>query len=187
MKSPALPLMAATWLGMASVCAVAAEPGYLQLKEEVEAEWKGRAKLLELEIETAAPVPMDGKAGAFGYGALTDGANNVLVLTSHLPIDDSKHEQAPSGFHTHVLDLKAPTPDCAGASFEVDLPSSAKNAGFDANYSWSIKGNKIEVDKVPAADLGDAGVENIVSFTIKPILDAQQQPTHLCVTVVDKI
>ena len=89
--------------------------------------------------------------------------------------------------HTHVLDLKAPTPDCAGASFEVDLPSSAKNTGFDANYPWSIKGNKIEVDKVPAADLGDAGVENIVSFTIKPILDAQQQPTHLCVTVVDKI
>jgi hypothetical protein len=186
MKAPLSFLIAATLLGAHSVCAVAAEANYLQMKE-VEAEWEGRTKVLELEIETAASVPMDGKSGAFGYGALTDGVNNVLVLTSHLPIDDSTHEQAPSGFHTHVLDLKAPTADCSGANFEVDLPSSAKNTAFDANYPWSIKGNKIAVEKVPVADLGDAGVETIVTFTIKPILDAQQKPTHLCVTVVDKI
>lgn len=187
MKSTALPLIAATWLGMTSICAVAAEPSYLQLKEAVEAGRKGLAKVLALEIETASPIPINGKAGAFGYGALTDGPNNVLVLSTHLPINDSKYEQAPSGFHTHVLNLKAPTPNCAGASFEVDLPSSTKNTGFDANYPWSIKGSKIKVEKIPTADLGDAGVENIVSFTIKPILDIQQQPTHLCVTIVDKI
>ncbi len=186
MQTPLLSFMGAALLGMFSAAAVAADPAYLQLKD-VEAEWKGRAKTLELEFETSGPVPMDGKAGAFGFGALTDGINNVLVLTSHLPIDDSTHEQASSGFHTHVLDLKPPTSACAAANFEVDLENSGKNTAFDANYPWSINGNKIEVEKVPTADLGDAGVETLVSFTIKPILDAQQKPTNLCVTVVDKI
>jgi hypothetical protein len=111
----------------------------------------------------------------------------VLVLTTHLPIDDSSHEQTPSGFHTHVLDLKAPSAGCAGANFEVDLENSTRNKAFDANYAWSIKANKIEIENVPAADLGDAGVESLVSFTIKPILDAQQKPQHLCVSVVDQI
>ncbi len=40
--------------------------------------------------------------------------------------------------------------------------------------------------KVPVADLGDAGVESIVSFTLKPILDANNKPTHLCVKVTDQ-
>lgn len=186
MKTPISSFMIAAILGLSSFSLMAAAPEFLRLKD-VGAEWEGKTKLLHVEIETAAAVPMDGNAGAFGYGALTDGTNNVLVLTTHLPIDDSSHEQAPSGFHTHVLDLKPPTPACPGASFEVDLVNSAKNPAFDANYAWSIKGNEVEVKKVPTTDLGDAGVENIVSFTIKPILDAEQKPTNLCITVVDKI
>jgi hypothetical protein len=51
-----------------------------------------------LEVETNVAIPMDGKSGAFGFGALTDGTNNVLVLTTHLLIDDSSHEHATSGF-----------------------------------------------------------------------------------------
>ncbi|MFM8445560.1 MAG: hypothetical protein ACKN9W_19750 [Methylococcus sp.] len=179
-------LIASLVLGLSTGGALAEGTDHLKFKD-VEAEWKHRAKQLEIELETQAPVPMDGKAGAFGYGALTDGANNVLVLTTHLPIDDSSHEQLPSGFHTHVLDLQPPTPACAGASFEVDLPGSSRNAAFDAKYAWLIQGAKVELKGAPAADLGDAGVESRVSFTIKPILDAQQKPVHLCVTVVDQI
>lgn len=186
MKTQTARFMVAAILNMSSFSLMAAAPDFLRMKD-VEIEWQGQSKVLEVEIETAAAVPMDGSAGAFGYGALTDGTNNVLVLTTHLPIDDSSYEQSPSGFHTHVLDLKAPTPACPGASFEVDLVNSANNSAFDANYAWSIKGKEVKVKKVPASDLGDAGVENIVSFTIKPILDAQQKPTNLCVTVVEKI
>jgi len=166
--------------------ATAAGTDYLKIKS-AEVEWKGRGKSIGLEIETNAAIPMDGKSGAFGFGALTDGANNVLVLTTHLPIDDSSHEETPSGFHTHVLDLKAPGSACAGANFEVDLEGSSKNSAFDASYAWSIKGSKVDVEKVPSANLGDAGVESLVSFTIKPILDAQQQPSNLCITVIDQI
>lgn len=165
----------------------AEHPGYLVIKEsEVEVESKGSNKTLDLEIETQAAIPVDGKSGAFGYGALTDGGNNILVLVTHLPIDDSSYEQAESGFHAHVLDLKAPGTTCPGANFEVDLDNSGKNKAFDADYKWKVEGKKISAEKVPVADLGDAGVESIVAFTLKPILGANQKPTNLCVTVTDQ-
>jgi len=47
---------------------------------------------------------MGGKSGAFGYGALTDGGNNLLVAVTHLPIDDSSYEKTLSDIHTHALD-----------------------------------------------------------------------------------
>jgi hypothetical protein len=180
MKKQSLNVICMTVLGISGSSAIAAGTDHLKIKS-AEAEWEG------LEVETNVAIPIDGKSGAFSFGALTDGTNNVLVLTTHLPIDDSRHEQAPSGFHTHVLDLKAPGSAFAGANFEVDLEGSAKNSAFDANYVWSIKGNKVEVEKVPASNLGDAGVESVVSFTIQPILDAQKNPTNLCVTVIDQI
>lgn len=178
----ALGLLAATTTTYA-----AQKPGYLLIKEtEVGVESKNGRKSLELEIETQAPIPVDGKSGAFGYAALTDGGNNLLVLVTHLPIDDSSYEHSESGFHAHVLDLKDPGDACAGANFEVDLVNSGKNKAFDADYKWKAKGDKISVEEVPVADLGDAGVESIVSFTLKPILDASQKPSHLCVTVTDQ-
>lgn len=163
-------------------------PDHLGLKNaEVEWEAKEGRKTVSIELRTPAPIPMDGTSGAFGYAALTDQGNNLLVLVTHLPIDDSSYERAPSGFHTHVLDLTAPTEACPGATFEVDLDSSKKNQAFDANYRWSVEGAKIEIEDVPVADLGDAGVENIVSFTLKPVPGVDGKPTNLCVTVVEKL
>lgn len=172
--------------GLSSAYAETKTP-YLSIKNsEVEVKSSAGQKTLELEIKTQATIPMDGKSGAFGYAALTDGGNNVLVAVTHLPIDDSSHEKNPSGFHTHVLDLMAPTKACEGASFEVDLANSAKNKAFDADYAWEVKGNELEIKNVPVADLGDAGMETIAAFTLKPILDAKGKPSNLCVSVVDK-
>ncbi len=160
---------------------------YLQLKSvETEVKADANKKVLELEIKTRGNIPMDGQSGAFGYAALSDGGNNLLVAVTHLPIDDSSYEKVPSGFHTHVLDLKSPSDACVGANFEVDLDNSGKNTAFDADYAWSVKKNTLEVKNVPVADLGDAGVENVVSFTLKPVLDAAGKPTNLCVHVVDQ-
>jgi hypothetical protein len=140
--------------GTACVCQ-AAQPDYLSITEtEVEVENKNSANMLALEIETKANIPMDGKSGAFGYAALTDGGNNLLVLVTHLPIDDSSHEKPVSGFHTHVLDLKQPTAACKGANFEVDLENSGKNKAFDADYKYQIKGSEIKIENVPVAGFG---------------------------------
>lgn len=160
---------------------------YLQIKEtEVEVKAEGGKKTLELEIETKGNIPMDGKSGAFGYAALSDGGNNLLVVVTHLPIDDSSYEKAPSGFHTHVLDLKEPTQACSGANFEVDLENSGKNKAFDADYAWTVKKDKLKVKDVPVSDLGDAGVEAVVSFTLKPVLNKQGKPSNLCVHVANQ-
>lgn len=174
-------------LGSVGVCQAAEPAEYLSIKEtEVAVESKGAVKMLDLEIKTAANIPVDGKSGAFGYAALSDDGNNLLILVSHLPIDDSSRENPKSGFHTHVLDLKEPTAACKGANFEVDLQNSAKNKAFDADYKYQIKGNEISIDDVPVSDLGDAGVEAVVAFTLKPVLDAYQKASNLCVYVVDQ-
>lgn len=173
--------------GVSNGVYAANQADYLQLKSvETEVEADATKKTLELEIKTRGNIPMDGKSGAFGYGALTDGGNNVLVAVTHLPIDDSSYEEVPSGFHTHVLDLMKPTVACTGANFEVDLANSGKNKAFDADYAWEVKKNKLKVKNVPVTDLGDAGVEVVVSFTLKPILDNNKKPTNLCVYVIDK-
>jgi hypothetical protein len=180
-------LAAATGLFLASGATIAETEGYLSIwSSSVKVVGKGDKKTLSMDIQTAKPIPVDGKSGAWGYAALTDNTNNVLVVVTHLPIDDSSHEDPTSGFHTHVLDLKEPTAACAGANLEVDLVNSGKNAAFDADYQWKVNGSRISVENVPIKDLGDAGVDSIVSFTLKPILDAQQKPTNLCVTVADK-
>lgn len=172
---------------LASTPALAGED-YLRVKE-AEVEWKGTAaaKTVSVEVKAAASVPMDGKAGAFGYALLSDSGNNVLVIVTHLPIDDSSYETVPSGFHTHVLDLKAPGTACPGASFEVDLPASKANARFDADYRWQVEGSEVEVENIPAGDLGDAGIETVASFKLKPVVGADGKPTNLCVSVIDQI
>ncbi len=174
-------------LTLANGSALAETSGYLSINDvKSEVEGKSSNKTLEVEIKTKGAIPVDGKSGAFGYAILTDNSNNVLVLVTHLPIDDSSYEHPTSGFHTHVLDLKEPTDACKSANFEVDLVNSAKNSAFDANYQWKVKGKEISVEKVPVTDLGDSGVEAVVSFTLQPVLDASKKPTNLCITVVDK-
>ncbi|MGR8941852.1 MAG: hypothetical protein ACU83P_09725 [Gammaproteobacteria bacterium] len=180
-------LAAAIGLCLTSASAMSETAGYLSIsRTEVKVKGKGDAKTLAMEVQAAEPIPVDGKSGAFGYAALSDDANNLLVLVTHLPIDDSSYENQESGFHAHVLDLKAPTEACKGANFEVDLENSGKNAAFDADYKWAVDNNRISVQNVPVKDLGNAGVETIVSFTLKPVLDANKKPTNLCITVADK-
>ncbi|MGR8952960.1 MAG: hypothetical protein ACU83V_11175 [Gammaproteobacteria bacterium] len=180
-------LAAAIGLCLTSASAMSETAGYLSIsRTEVKVKGKGDAKTLAMEVQAAEPIPVDGKSGAFGYAALSDDANNLLVLVTHLPIDDSSYENQESGFHAHVLDLKAPTEACKGANFEVDLENSGKNAAFDADYKWAVDNNRISVQNVPVKDLGNAGVETIVSFTLKPVLDANKKPANLCITVADK-
>lgn len=192
MRTSAIGLVCAMLLGLIETTASAAEHDYLKFKEfEIETKWKdkdkARGKQLELELETGATIPMDGKSGAFGYGALSNGLARVLILATHLPITDSKQPASPSGFHTHVLDLKPPSAACVGATYEIDLEKSRSNSGFDTGFEWSIKGSKVELEKVPAGEIGDSGIESLISFVLKPVLDAQQKPTNLCISVVEQI
>lgn len=153
---------------------------------------------IRVTIETAAAIPTDGASGAFGYAVLTESGNgaelsldNVLVLVTHVGLDDSDFEDPISGFHTHVLDLMAPSTACAGvnADVEVDLVGSGGNAGFDLNTNWKVIGNVAKIGPAPIRFLntnpfGAPGVEAVASFTVTPVLDPD---LHLCVFLVDAI
>jgi len=152
--------------------------GHVVLEEsEVEVE---NGATLEVEIEVRAEIPKD-ESSAFGYAALTDGGNKVLVLVTHVPaFDDSDFDDEEGGFHTHVLNLIDPTDDCPGASFEIDLGAAITDPG----YENEVDDNEVEIKDVPTADLGDAGVELIAAFTASVPSFTNGDPDNVCVTVI---
>jgi len=146
---------------------------------------------LKADITAQISIPLDGSAGAFGYAVLTDGGSgaldNVLVLVTHLGIDDSEHEDPVSGFHTHVLDLMAPSNKCKKHTLEVDLGGSVANSAFDPDYHFNISGNDINLRNIPTADLGDPSeVIGVASFTVTPVFKGGNL-SNLCIDVIQLV
>jgi len=149
-------------------------------KSEVEVK---NGDTLDVKIKVSAVIPKD-ELSAFGYAALTDGGNKVLVLVTHVPaFDDSAFDNKKGGFHTHVLDLIAITGACTGASFEIDLGGTITDPGYINN----VHGVIATIQNVPIADLGDAGVETIAAFTASAVFSAGPTLTNVCVTVITTI
>jgi len=178
---------------MSMVFTPAFATGHLTLKDGTSATIQQKGNNIELaaSFKTITAIPTDGDSGAFGYAVLTDGGSgpldNVVVLVTHLPIDDSTHEELPSGLHTHVLDLMTPSESCTGHSLEVDLAGSVANSAFDADYTWNIKDNTAKIKKVPVGDLGNPdNVALIAAFTVTPVF-AGDNLTNLCVDVTSTI
>ena len=156
--------------------------GHVVLDEsEVEVE---DGATLDVKIKVTAKIPKD-ESSAFGYAALTDGGNKVLVLVTHVPaFDDSAFDDKKGGFHTHVLDLKAAAggPCPAGFQFEVDFTV----APTDPGYKNSVGSKTVKIKNVPIGDLGDAGVETIAGF-VASIVGPVGTPTNVCVKVITTI
>lgn len=166
--------------GIGAVGAVNGPSSYLDISWTKSTVWS--LKFLEAQTAVKGPIPENGiYPQAFGYAWLTKDLNNVLVVVTHKGIDDSNYEDPVSGFHTHVLDLQSPDSSCSAHNLEVDLVGSAGNTAFDPNYDYFVKDRQVRVKNVPTGDLGDAGIEGIVSFTVTPVENA----THLCVDVAD--
>ena len=112
--------------------------------------------LLKAKISTDGAIPKDGSVGAFGYGLLTDGTNNVLALTSHLCASDSPKQKNASNrlcsdpvgisilvddfsvhdganFHAHVLDLKPAQTNCT-TTYEDEAPE--LEVDFESTVEW---------------------------------------------------
>jgi len=179
--------------------------GHLTIDEWKAKTYKKDPSKLRIELETDAPIPVDGSAGAFGYGFITNGFNNVLALTTHQCASDSlvqgsagtncpvtyflgnvnpPEEHNDATFHAHVLDLKNPTSACDDYDAEVDVASTI-NTGNNVSPNWEVEvnNNQIEVSKVPISDLGDGTVEAAVAFIIVPVVDGNNQITNLCLDV----
>jgi hypothetical protein len=156
---------------------------------EIKSNAKGTNDRIKVHIEVGADIPLDGTSGAFGFGVFTGGVtDNVLVLATHLPIDDSNHEDPTSGFHTHVLDVIATTDACTnGFTHEVDLASSGMNKGFDLDADWEIDGDTAWIGFTPTKRLNSStSVDFVAAFTITPVFDGPTL-TNLCLTVTSAV
>lgn len=153
---------------------------------EVRRWWDGNqiVSLMDSKVKVRGDIPLDGMSGNVGYAWTTADLNNVLVLISHLPIDESSYEMPGPGFYTYVLDMKAASQSCAGYDLEVDIPNSLANSAFGTDYDWSVDGRRLKVSNVPTADLGDTGVEDIVAIRLTSVL-SEEVVTNLCVDVIE--
>ena len=162
--------------------------GHLLIVGDPVVESKTNAKAtndrIKVHIDVGADIPLDGSGGAFGYGIFTGGgSDNVLVLATHLGIDDSDHEDPTSGFHTHVLDVIGTTESCDDFDFEVDLVSSGMNKGFDLDADWEIEGDTAWIGFTPTKRLnGVTAVDDVLAFKIIPVFDGPTL-TNLCLDV----
>lgn len=153
---------------------------------EVRRWWNGEqiVSLMDSKVKVRGEIPLDGMSGNVGYAWQTDGHNNVLVLISHLPFDESSYQMPGPGYYTYVLDMKEPSPRCAQYDLEVDIPGSKANPAFDKDYEWSVDGKRLKVSGVPTADLGDEGVDSIVAIRLVSVL-SEEVVTNVCVDVVE--
>jgi len=143
-----------------SVTAEDDKPDYLKIKDtSVTYLADEDGTFLKAEIKTEGKIK---ETGAYGYGLLTDGGNNVLALTTHMCASDSPYQgNAPDkkcpnpiglldedftrdndgkDFHAHVLDLMPYTSACKTATglpngFEVDVANSINTNGGVAGVS----------------------------------------------------
>jgi len=88
---------------LSMIMAPAFASGHLTITDN-DAETTGNVS--KVRITTAANIPQDGSAGAFGYGAI--GTNAILVVTTHGgvgPDSEAQNGQSDPVMHTHVVTL----------------------------------------------------------------------------------
>jgi hypothetical protein len=157
---------------------------------------------IKVHIDVAENIPLDGNS-LFGYAIMTDKtplnnsdedlvADNVHVLVTHLPIDDTAADEDDTGLHTHVLDLTGASSNCAGvgAGFEVDVASSIANKGFDLESNWEVDGTTAWIGYVPEKRVNSSDVDVVVAFEVLPLPPSATtigELTNLCVKVHDAV
>ena len=163
-------LTAVLAVSMVATPALATHAAYLDLTK---GEVKDDGTSVKFEVTVAGDLEDAANDGAlFGFVALTGDFQDMLALTTHIPIDDNgADDDGPSGFHTHIVDVIG---NCADG-----LKVSA--SGFSpAQDSVEVKGNSIEANGVDSTLTGEFS-GTIASFTI------HLEGSDVCVVVDDAI
>lgn len=163
--------------------------------DEAQVSFPHRNNEMVAVMETEGFIPKDGSGGAFGYGVLTDG-NAIVVTTTHAGVLDSQTQRSANDpkFHNHFVQLKAnmdnecdPNAALSGARLEVDRltfesPGRVVINGPVAtlrNIPETFEGTNALDGSAMSITRGD-GVDNVVSFTLKPVFDGGNLE-HVCV------
>ncbi len=125
----------------------------------------------EVEIETAADIPTDGSAGAFGYGVV--GTSGILVATTHGGVGPDHPDQAGQGdpvMHTHVVTL-GPNAGCPDNLAVASITS--------PSFEIEIDDDELEIEDVPTSAAGTL-TGPFASFTLS-VLGPADNPDAVCV------
>jgi len=125
----------------------------------------------EVEIETAADIPTDGGAGAFGYGVV--GSAGILVATTHSGVGPDHPDQDNIDdpvMHTHVVTLGE----------NLDCPDDlAVTSITSPSFPIEIDDDELEIDDVPTSAAGTL-TGPFASFNLS-ILGPADDPDAVCV------
>ena len=125
----------------------------------------------EVEIETAADIPTDGTAAAFGYGVI--GSTGILVATTHGgvgPDHPDQLTQADPVFHTHVVTL-GPNGGCPDNLAVATI--------VDPSFPIEVDDDELEIEDVPTSAAGTL-TGPFASFNLS-VLGDPASPTAVCV------
>ena len=127
--------------------------------------------LWEVEIKTAADIPTDGSADAFGYGVIS--SLGVLVATTHGGVGPDHPDQQGQGdpvMHTHVITLggNAGCPDNLAVA-TITSPS----------FDIEVDDDELEIEDVPTSAAGTL-TGPFASFNLS-VLGPLNNPDAVCV------
>jgi azurin len=142
-------------------------------------------------LKTHGHIPTNGDGGAFGYGVLTtEGLNAVVVSTTHAGVQDSEEQTDANDpvWHNHFVTLGENSENC-GKDLQVE------SITFESPGQVNIENSNADLTKIPSSFSGTDAlskddltiepgttVEDVVSFTLSPQFNDDDELEAVCVT-----
>ena len=156
-------------------------------------------QLMNVQISTIGEIPAasDGEDGdesrtGFGYGILSTGPSNMIVVATDLGLEKEETTAEPglatdieetvgdieenvvrsNGLELHFVEM---TPmvsqQCIGkGDYEVKINSTEQNPRFNPGYSLQVEDGSITIENIKSTDLG-SDIDSVVSFSVVPVYD----------------
>ena len=172
---------------------------YLQIASATVTNQTG-GQLMNAQISTLGEIPadFDGEDGdesrtGFGYGILSTGPSNMIVVATDLGLEKEEETTAEPGLATDIeetisdreenvvssngleLHFVEMTPmvsqQCIGkGDYEVKINSTEQNPKFNPGYSLQVEDRSITIENIKSTDLG-SDIDSVVSFSVVPVYD----------------
>jgi hypothetical protein len=142
--------------------------------------------------------PSDGEDGdesrtGFGYGILSTGPSNMIVVATDLGLEKEEETTAEPGIATDIEETVGDTEEnvvssnglelrfvemtpmgsqhCIGkGDYEVKINSTEQNPRFNPGYSLQVEDGSIIIENIKSTDLG-SDIDSVVSFSVIPVYD----------------
>jgi hypothetical protein len=173
--------------------------GYLQIASATVTNQTG-GQLMNVQISAIGEIPAasdeedgDESRNGFGYGILSTGPSNMIVVATDLGLEKEEETTAEPGLATDIeetvgdieenvissngieLHFVGITPmvsqQCIGkGDYDVKINSTEQNPRFNPGYSLQVEDGSITIENIKSTDLG-SDIDSVVSFSVVPVYD----------------